>query len=312
MHRNLPGICQPAHHESLREQLHPRSQSFQRYANHSDPDDDDSSHGEHSVHRENPGEVAEISAGASEIRIRLPGSAGGDSHSEHQEYPQDSGFSSASSSNHVGSSGYPTTAAGPAAEVPAIVIRLPERPDRPQGRPQPQVSDSTLRHDPTGIYSQTSGVRPVEAVAPQPHQRSGFYYLPHGTGHTFPYLAIISPISLGENNNCPLLADIDHHECVFTFTTINTLSAPSVSGVMYCTAITIRTTISLFEGVTRERTGSEIHNYTTDMPSQPTSYRPRYNLEHSLILHVYRRIRDHVPSLRLRISLFSMNSGQTV
>ena len=108
------------------------------------------------------------------------------------------------------------------------------------------------------------------------------------------------------------LADEDVCEYVYTFVTLSTILAPANSGSVHGTTLRSQTVISVCRDKTSESTHSDLTNFRRPMSMPPPSHRPRYELRHSLVLHVYGKSPDAFPRLRTRYTLYDQTSSHTI
>ena len=120
--------------------------------------------------------------------------------------------------------------------------------------------------------------------------------------------AVRNPLS-----NAQHLADGDDiYEYVYTIQTLSTILAPSSTGYMHGTTLRSRTTISVREEKTSESTNSDLSNFRKPLPAPPQVIRPRYEVNHSLLLHVYTKPQDGIPKLHMEVVLFNQTSNHTI
>lgn len=180
-------------------------------------------------------------------------------------------------------------------------------------QPPSQAQDSVTRLQGEHFLRDSSSAgRPtgfVDRHLPSGEQREVFS--PSEFEHVLPSTPNAPPVR-NPLSDITHLADEDVCEYVYTFVTLSTILAPANTGCVHGTTLRSQTVISVCQDRTRESTHSDLTNFRRPMSMPPPSHRPRYELRHSLVLHVYGKSPDAFPRLRTRYTLYDQTSSHTI
>ena len=159
------------------------------------------------------------------------------------------------------------------------------------------------------LRDSSSAGRPTGFVHPLPPGEQREVFSPSEFEHVLPPTPTPVRNPLSDITN---LADENVCEYVYTFVTLSTILAPATAGSVHGTTLRSQTVISVCQERTSESTHSDLTNFRRPIAMPPPSNRPRYELRHSLVLHIYGKSSDAFPRLRTRLTLYDQTSSHSI